>query len=45
MKKQLESLERFGKDLSNDINNSQIGDKMLKICLQECKKEPLKKNP
>ena len=41
MEKQLESLERSQKDLSNDINNSKIGDWMLKICLQECKTELL----
>ena len=35
LEKQLASLERARKDLSNDIKNSQIGDQMLKICLQE----------
>lgn len=41
LEKQPPSLERSMKDLSKDIKNSQIGHQMLKICLLECKIEPL----
>lgn len=41
VEKQPASLEISQKYFSSDINNSQIGDQMLKICLPKCKIEPL----
>ena len=41
LEKQPTSLERDRKDLSNDINNSQIRDWMLRICPPKCKTIPL----